>query len=140
MFPYLFDKTRYAEVAKLELKEITGKFHVDGIDFEPVELLHGRMPVLGFRIGDFAYLTDVSEIPEPSFHKLVGLKVLALDALRPRPHPTHFSLDEAVQAARRIGAESTWLVHMSHEVGHEETSRTLSPGIQLATDQMTLHL
>ena len=106
----------------------------------PVPLLHGRMPVLGYRIGNFAYCTDVSFIPESSFRRLEGLEVLILDALRHRPHPTHFSLAEATEAAQRIGAKQTYFTHISHQILHAETEAELPENIHLAYDGLELRM
>lgn len=113
-------------------------FVVRGRQIEPVPVLHGQMPILGYRVGSFAYLTDVSRIPEESFATLHDLDVLVLSALRRRPHPTHLSLDEARETAERIGAVRTYFTHMSHEVMHEPVSRALPEGIKLAYDGLTL--
>lgn len=106
----------------------------------PIRLRHGRGDVLGFRFGTVAYCTDTNEIPPESWSLLEGLDVLILDALRPRPHATHFSLDEAVAAARRIGAPRTYFTHMSHELEHEATNRLLPPGMELAYDGLRIPL
>lgn len=100
----------------------------------PVPLFHGNLPILGFRIGAFAYLTDASRIPDASRDLLDGLDVLVLNALRPRPHPTHFSLEEAVAEAARIGARRTLFTHMGHEMPHEAISASLPAGVELAWD------
>ena len=100
----------------------------------PVPLMHGDLPVLGFRVGRLAYCTDVSEIPESSFALLEGLDVLVLDALQHRKHTTHFSLEEAVEAARRIGARQTLFTHIAHALGHEATNATLPPNMRLGYD------
>ena len=93
--------------------------------FVRVPLLHGEMEIAGFRFGRAAYLTDVSAIPESSFALLEGLDHLVLSALRHKPHPNHATVEQAVAWARRIGARQTWLTHIAHELGHEETNRTL---------------
>ena len=95
-----------------------------------------RLPVSG--LGDVAYLTDVSEIPEASFALLEGLDHLVLSALRYKPHPSHATVDQAIGWARRIGAGQTWLTHIAHELGHEETNRTLPAGMALAYDGLEL--
>ena len=97
-------------------------------------LRHGRLPILGYRIGAFAYLTDCSEIPDTSWDQLTGLDVLVLDALRRRPHSTHFNVEQAVEAAGRIGARQTYFTHMSHDLRHVETCDTLPAGMTLAYD------
>jgi phosphoribosyl 1,2-cyclic phosphate phosphodiesterase len=106
----------------------------------PVPVLHGERPVLGFRIGAFAYLTDCSRIPDPSWRLLQGLGVVVLDALRDRPHPTHFSLSEAVDAARRIGARQTYFTHICHDLPHEATCARLPGRMALAYDGLAVEL
>jgi phosphoribosyl 1,2-cyclic phosphate phosphodiesterase len=113
---------------------IEGAFQIGGVEWTPIPLLHGTMPVLGFRVGKLAYCTDVSEIPEPSFALLEGLDVLVLDALQWKKHSTHFSVEEAVEAARRIGAKQTLFTHVAHALGHEATNRQLPEGMRLAHD------
>jgi phosphoribosyl 1,2-cyclic phosphate phosphodiesterase len=96
--------------------------------------MHGEMEIAGFRFGRAAYLTDVSAIPESSFSLLEGLDVLVVSALRHNPHPSHATVEQAVAWAQRIGAKQTWLTHIAHELGHEETNRMLPSGISLAYD------
>ena len=91
----------------------------------PVPIFHGQRPILGFRLGGFAYLTDCSRIPDESWPLLDGLELLVLDALREKPHPTHFSLAEAVDAARRIDARRTCFTHMCHDLRHGPTCARL---------------
>jgi phosphoribosyl 1,2-cyclic phosphate phosphodiesterase len=115
--------------------DITGPFEIGGVTWTPVPLLHGDLAVLGFRVGNIAYCTDVSEIPEPSFELLRGLDVLVLDALQPRRHVTHFSLEQAMEAATRIGARRTLFTHIAHGMGtHVETNRLLPEHMRLAFD------
>jgi len=99
-----------------------------------VPVKHGDMDIAGFRFGDTAYLTDVSEIPESSFSLLEGLNTLVLPSLRHHPHPSHATVKQAVEWAERIGARRTWLTHIAHELGHEVTNRALPPGVALAYD------
>jgi phosphoribosyl 1,2-cyclic phosphate phosphodiesterase len=96
------------------------------------------MEISGFRFGRAAYLTDVSDIPEESFALLEGLDHLVLSALRHKPHPTHATVAQAVGWAKRIGARQTWLTHIAHELGHEETNRALPENIRLAYDGLSL--
>jgi phosphoribosyl 1,2-cyclic phosphate phosphodiesterase len=98
------------------------------------------MPILGFRLGSFAYVTDVNSIPKDSLEKLRGVKYLALDGLRYRKHPTHFSLSEAASVAAEIGAEQTFLIHMCHDVDHEEGNSSLPDGVSLAYDGQVLEI
>ncbi len=142
MFPYAFeDLTGYvSSKPQLRLEMIDGPFDLFGVRVIPVPLLHGDLPVLGFRFGPFAYCTDCSRIPDPSFDLLRGLDVLVLDALRRRPHPTHFTLDEAVEHARRIGAQRTFFTHMAHDLAHDATNRELPPNMALAHDGQVIEL
>lgn len=136
MFAYVFDGDEEYPSAKprLTLHEIEGPFEIGECRITPIPLLHGRLPVLGFRVGNFAYCTDVSTIPDDSWPLLEGLDVLILDALRKRPHPTHFNLEQAVDHARRIGARQTYFTHIAHELPHAETNRELPSGIELSHD------
>jgi phosphoribosyl 1,2-cyclic phosphate phosphodiesterase len=109
-------------------------FEVAGVRWTPIPLMHGDLPVLGFRVGRLAYCTDVSEIPTDSWDLLRGLDVLVLDALQHRKHTTHFSLAEAIEAAGRIGAKQTLFTHIAHQLAHEATNRSLPPGMRLAYD------
>ena len=140
MFPYAFDHTEHYVSAKpqLFLTEIDGPFELLGVPIQPIPLLHGELPVLGFRFGRLAYCTDCSRIPDESFALLQGLDVMVLDALRRRPHPTHFNLEAAVEAAQRIGARQTFFTHIAHELGHAATNAELSPGMALAHDGLVI--
>ena len=118
----------------------TDPFHVLGARVIPIRLCHGRGDVLGFRLGNIAYSTDVNKIPESSWPLLSGLDTLILDALRPRPHVAHFSLEEAIQVSQRLAPKRTLLTHMSHELEHESTNASLPAGIELAYDGMSIDL
>lgn len=116
-------------------------FEVLGAHVTPIRLNHGkRFDVLGFRIGDVAYCTDANAIPQESMERLTGLDVLVLDALRPRGHATHFSLEEAVEIARTLAPRQTYFIHMSHELEHEATNASLPPGMALAYDGQRIAL
>jgi phosphoribosyl 1,2-cyclic phosphate phosphodiesterase len=115
-------------------------FSLLGARIVPFRLWHGRFAVLGFRFGGIAYCTDTNNIPPESWPYLQGLEVLILDCLRPRPHATHFSLEEAIEIARRVGAKRTLFTHMSHELEHEATNRSLPPGMELAYDGLRIGL
>jgi phosphoribosyl 1,2-cyclic phosphate phosphodiesterase len=125
-------------VPDLTLHRIDGPFSLFGQDIVPVPIMHGKRPILGFRIGRFAYLTDCSGIPDSSRPLLRGLDVLVLGALRDRPHPTHFTVAEAVEAARQIGARRTYLTHMCHDLDHAGLLARLPPGIGPAHDGLEL--
>ena len=115
-------------------REIAGPFEIAGVPWTPIPLFHGDMPVLGFRVGNLAYCTDVSRIPEESFALMSGLDVLVLDALQWKKHATHFSVEEAMDAARRIGAKQTLFTHIAHALSHDETNKLLPSTMQLAFD------
>jgi phosphoribosyl 1,2-cyclic phosphate phosphodiesterase len=100
----------------------------------PVPLLHGRMPVLGFRFGTFAYLTDCNALPDAAWALLDGVETLVIDALRDKPHPTHFTVAQALEAVRRIGPRYTYLTHMTHDLGYEATAARLPAGVAPAYD------
>lgn len=136
-FGYAFrEPTPDAKVFRPHLapRTIDGPFEIEGVCWTPIPLLHGKMPILGFRVGNLAYCTDVSEIPSDSFALLEGLDVLVLDALQPHRHTTHFSLEEAVEAAGKIGAKQTLFTHIAHHMAHAATNRALTPTMQLAHD------
>jgi len=131
VFTYAFEiRDRGTHVPKLDVNLIgdaiaDAPFDVFGLRFEHIPLLHGRERIYGFRFGNAAYLTDHSEIPEPSFGKLEGLDVLFLDALRLKPHPTHSTLAGSIETARRIRANRTFFTHMCHDIPHAATEATL---------------
>lgn len=142
MFSYVFDHDpEYpSHKPQLDLREIAGPIDLFGRTIVPVPLLHGRMPVLGFRIGGFAYCTDVSEIPPQSWPLLAGLDVLILDALRHRPHPTHLTLAQAVDVAQRLAPRQTFFTHIAHELPHAATNAALPVGMALAHDGLRIQV
>jgi phosphoribosyl 1,2-cyclic phosphate phosphodiesterase len=126
---------------QLDLIEVEDEFEHEGIRITPLPVIHGDWTILGFRIGDFAYITDTNGIPPATMRLLEGVDILALDGLRVSPrHPTHFVIDEAVTVAQEIGARETWLIHLTHEVDHETVEATLPQGIRLAYDGLVLDL
>jgi phosphoribosyl 1,2-cyclic phosphate phosphodiesterase len=135
-FSYVFNPNtpKGGSLPELALFPIAGPFCLGRQEILPIPVCHGKRPILAFRFGSFAYLTDCSAIPESSWALLAGLDVLVLDALRDRPHPTHFSLDEAVAASRRIGARRTYFTHMCHDLPHAATCARLPRGVTLAYD------
>ena len=122
----------------VDLVPVDSPFELLGREVCPVPVNHGSLPIYGWRIDGFAYLTDVSSIPARSYALLENLDVLVLNALRARPHPTHLTLDAAVAEARRIGARRTLLTHMSHEVSHAAAEATLPSNVELAYDGLAL--
>ena len=139
-FRHLFSENPYPGTPKVDLVPIEGDFWIGDLNFHPVEVFHGQLPVLGFRIGDFAYITDVSYIPEQSMQQLEGVKCLVLDGLRYKSHPTHFSLSEAAETALQLGAVETHLIHMTHEVDHDEGNSVLPESVKLAYDGQVLKI
>lgn len=128
-------------VPLLEFRRITTEpFEILGQRMTPIRLYHGRTEVLGFRFGNVAYCTDTNLIPPESWPLLEDLDVLILDALRPRPHATHFSLEEAIDVARRLAPRRTLFTHMSHELEHESTNVALPQGMELAYDGLRIPL
>jgi phosphoribosyl 1,2-cyclic phosphate phosphodiesterase len=139
-FYYVFDgiERQGGGIPKIDAHEIAGRFDVAGMRVVPVPLFHGRMPILGFRFGDFAYLTDCSAIPEDSFALVAGVETLVVDALRDKKHATHFTVAEAVEAIARIAPARAYLTHMSHDLGHAATNARLPVGVELAYDGLSL--
>lgn len=139
-FSYVFDSSapKGGGVPHLDLWTIGGPFCLGSEEIVPVPVRHGTWQILGFRVGRFAYLTDCNGIPESSLALLGGLDVLVLDALRRRPHPTHFTLDEAVAMAKRIAARRTFFTHIAHDLPHAATCEALPSGMALAHDGLVL--
>jgi len=120
-FGYIFRETQEGGgKPRIELKLAGGPLRVGALELVPVPVRHGRLPILGWRSGKFAYITDCSELPASSLPLLEGVETLVINGLRRLPHPTHFSLDQGIEAARLIGAKRTWLTHMNHESTHAE--------------------
>jgi len=152
VYQHIFDRQNNISdsfVATLTPYRITVGEPIDlfGMRFEPIRLIHGRLPIVGFRIAPtgqrigaedsafpLAYCTDVSAIPPETWPKLRGLRTLVLDALRHKHHPTHLTLDQALDAAERVEAGATYFIHMSHDLGHEATEAALPEGVHLAFD------
>ncbi len=113
---------------------IEGPFEIEGARWTPIPLMHGQMPILGFRVGQLAYCTDVSFVPEPSYDLLGDLDVLVIDALAWHEHPTHFSIDQAMAVVERVKPKRTLFTHIAHGLPHVETNARLRPGVELAYD------
>ncbi len=144
-FSYAFsdrEQTHRGAVPSLEFRRIgLAPFDILGQRIIPIRLKHGpHFEVLGFRIGNFAYCTDTNGIPDESLALMEGLDVLVLDALRPRPHVTHFSLNEAIAVAERLRPRRTLFTHISHDLGHAATNATLPPGMELGYDGVKIPL
>jgi len=153
VYQHIFQRERNVNdsfVATLIPHEIQPGVKLDlfGLQVEPIRLLHGRLPILGYRFEapglstpnplPLAWCTDVSSLPPDSWTHLKSLQTLFLDMLRERHHPTHLNLDQAVDMAERIGAEATWFIHMAHDISHRELETRLPDGIDLAWDGLQL--
>ncbi len=135
IFDYIFSSTAtYPTRARVHIEPLGDQANIHGVKFIRVPLLHGDMDIAGFRFGRVAYLTDVSSIPESSFALLEGLDYLIVSALRHKPHPSHATVEQAVDWARRIGARQTLFTHIAHELSHAATNRMLPEGMALAYD------
>lgn len=142
-FYYAFSDFKYPGVPQLELEEVfPGQaFELYGKDIMPIEVMHYKMPVLGFRIDDFAYVTDAKTISEESFAQLAGVKTLVLNALQREPHISHLTLEEAIEVSQRINPERTYLTHISHRFGkHEDIQQSLPNHVFVAYDQQLIEL
>jgi phosphoribosyl 1,2-cyclic phosphate phosphodiesterase len=141
-FYYVFEVSDYPSLPSTEFKEIKENtiFQYESTEIKALGIWHGKMPCLGFRFGNLAYLTDVNDIPEPVFEDLQNLDVLILDALRIDKHPSHFSLEESIEIAKKINAKKTVFIHISHHMGlHEEVSKILPKNISLGYDSQIIY-
>jgi phosphoribosyl 1,2-cyclic phosphate phosphodiesterase len=139
-FAYIFEETKYPGIPRVEVKEIENKpFQIEDLTITPIEVMHHKLPVLGFRINDFTYITDAKTIAEEEKDKIRGTKVLVLNALQIDPHQSHFTLDEAKALAIEINAEYTYFTHMSHRIGkHKKVSERLPSNIEFAYDGLKI--
>jgi len=140
IFDYAFrtPDSGHEYVPRLSPFVIGGAFCLGREEIVPVPILHGAREILGFRVGPFAYLTDCSGVPETSWPLLDGVQVLVVGALRDRPHPSHFTVSEAVAVAERVGSSRTYFTHMCHDLGHAATNARLPAGMELAYDGLTV--
>ena len=139
-FAYVFAEKKYPGVPQVNLHTIDHfEFEVSGIRIIPIRALHLRLPVLGFRIGDFTYITDANYISEEEKEKIIGTKYLVLNALRKEKHISHFSLDEALAIVEQLSPRKAYLIHLSHQMGlHEEVEASLPDNVKIAYDGLTL--
>lgn len=141
-FAYIFDEHGYPGLPRIDLRPIShNPFSVNEVEVTPLPVVHLKLPVLGFRIGDFSYITDANFISEETHEKLRGTNVLVLNALQQEPHISHFTLTEAIQVAQKVGAHKTYFTHLSHKMGlHADVSKILPPNIEIAFDGLSLNL
>lgn len=141
-YAYIFSGKKYPGIPMVETIEIDDQpFQIEGIQIIPIPVMHYKLPVLGFRIGDFTYITDANFIAEESIELIRGTEILVLNALQKEAHISHFTLDEAVAIAKRIGAKQTYFTHISHRLGlHAQIDEELPQGIALAYDGLKVTL
>ena len=139
-FFYIFERHKYPGIPQLTMHTIDREpFHIGQINFIPIEVMHYKLPVLGFRINDFTYITDAKTVSDEEKEKIKGSKVLVINALQKQEHISHFTFDEAIAFAESIGAEKTYFTHISHRLGkHGDISKILPPNIELAYDGLTI--
>lgn len=139
IYPYAFAELPPGiEVPRYDLRDVPAVIEVGGMSVQTMEVTHGKIPVVAVRLGNFAYVTDVSEIPPPAWDMLQGLDALILDAVRLKPHPNHFHFDRAVEVAQELGAKKTYFTHLSHDYDHYNTNAKLPNGIELAWDGLRI--
>lgn len=140
-FHYAFAAERYPGAPELRLVQVSGAFGLAGMVVEPFEVMHGSLPVLGFRIGGLAYITDAKTVSDVVVDRLRGIDTLVLNALRQSPHPTHLNLTEAIKVVERIRPRAAWFTHISHLLGkHTEIQNQLPQGMGLAFDGLTVEV
>ncbi len=125
---------------QIDFREVNGPFDLFGLRVTPFTVLHGENPILGYRVGDLAYITDASELPPESVSALEGIDTLVINALRREPHPTHFHLEGALAAIQQVHPHRAFLTHISHSLEHASLSRELPDGVQPAYDGLTLEV
>ena len=141
IFEYAFiEHPATLAVPRMDLMNIQDTLNLCGMEIQTFIVDHGKWPVIGLRVNDFAYVTDVSHIPEKAMAKLKGLDVLVLDAVRLKPHINHFHLEKALEVAQEIGAKTTYLTHLSDDYDHDITNAALPRGIELAYDGLRIPL
>jgi phosphoribosyl 1,2-cyclic phosphate phosphodiesterase len=139
MFRYIFDADyKFGGLPQVELKRIDGPVELFGARFEPVTVIHGETPILAFRFGSAAYLTDHSDVPAESLDRLRDLDILFLDALRYKPHPTHSTVEQALRIVDEVKPKRAFFTHICHDLPHAATDASLPPGVRLAYDGMRL--
>ena len=141
-FEYAFAEFRYPGIPRLRLHEIHNEpFSIEGVEFIPIDVLHHKLPVFGFRVGDFAYLTDVNHIPESEYAKLQNLDTLVLGALQHEPHISHFNLREALEVVELLKPQRAYFTHISHKMGrHSLVEPTLPSHVKLGYDGLKLYI
>jgi len=142
MYPYIFSEEKYPGIPEINLHHIDGSpFTIDKTTFIPVQVMHHKLPVWGFRIGNFTYVTDANYIAQEEKEKIKGSEILVLNALRKEKHISHFTLEEAMETAKELGVKQVYFTHISHQLGKQEVvEKELPEGFHLAFDRQVLHI
>lgn len=142
IFHYVFARDKHPGIPQMLLHEIAEHpFFIDDIEFVPVRVYHHKLPVMGYRVGDFAYITDANHIPEQELAKLKGIRVLVINALRMEKHLSHFTLEEALELSARLKPEKTWITHISHSMGlYRDVEKILPANAGLAWDGLSFEV
>lgn len=141
-FSYIFAEKVYPGTPKINIHTVaTENFKIGKTEFIPLDVMHYKLPILGYRIGDFTYITDAKTIPQSSMDKIRGTRILVVNALQREEHISHFTLAEAITFAQDIGAETTYFTHISHNLGkHAAVEKELPPNIRLAYDGLSIEI
>lgn len=141
-YNYIFEDHKYPGIPSVEINQIENKkFAIKGTEFLPIKVMHYLLPVFGFRIGDFTYITDANFIDDKEMEKIKGSRILVLNALRQKPHISHFTMDEAVAVIKKIKPQKAYLTHISHQMGtHKEASTQLPENVEIAYDGLKVEL
>jgi len=141
-FSYAFAEFKYPGVPQIDLFEIENTpFEIDGIKFVPIEVMHYKLPVFGYRVGDFTYITDANFISDTELEKIKGSKVLVLNALRESEHISHFTLQQALDIIAKVNPEKAFLIHLSHQMGlHKDVEKKLPGNVRIAYDGLKVEL
>ena len=142
MLPYAFGEDKYPGVPDIKLNQISDQsFEINGLTITPIRVYHYKLPVMGFRIGDFTYITDANYIPEEEKKKIVGTKYLVVNALRRKKHISHFTLSEALELVREFSPRKAYFTHMSHQMGlNEDVNAELPANVMLAYDGLEVDI
>ena len=141
--PYFFREVLYPGVPRLLFHSVQpySPFSIKGVEIIPLQVMHGKLPILGFRIGKLGFMTDMTDAPEETIKRLIGVDTLVIGALRKHPHATHQTINEAIEVALRVKAKETYLIHMNHEAGlHAETDAQLPKHVHLAYDGLKIEI
>lgn len=141
-YVYAFAANKYPGVPEITLHTVTNEpFNICGIDITPIEVMHYKMHVFGYRIGDFTYITDANYISEDEMKKITGSKTLVINALRRKQHVSHFTLEQALEIIKKLNPEVAYLTHISHQLGlHEEVEKELPANVHMAYDGLSIEI